>query len=75
MSRQDLYGSISPGRENGKNVTFLLFFWSSAVTKRFDVFNFSQLKTFCQLHSKNVSVLVLAHLEPELELFEFVFLL
>ena len=25
---------------------------------------------FCSLHSKNVFVLVLAHLEPELEMFE-----
>ena len=38
------------------------------MTKRFDFFNFSQL--FCLLDSKNVFVLVLAHLEPELELFE-----
>ena len=28
------------------------------------------LKRFCPWHSKNVFVLVLAHLEPELELFE-----
>ena len=28
------------------------------------------LKRFCPLDSKNVFVLVLAHLEPELELFE-----
>ena len=28
------------------------------------------LKRFCPGHSKNVFVLVLAHLEPELELFE-----
>ena len=28
------------------------------------------LKRFCPLDSKNVSVLVLAYLEPELELFE-----
>ena len=47
-------------------------FWSSAVTKRFDFFDFSELllKRFCLGHSKNVFVLVLAHLEPELELFE-----
>ena len=45
-------------------------FWSSAVTKRFDFFKFSTvLKRFCLLHSKNVFVLVLAHLETELELF------
>ena len=41
----------------------LYFFWSSAVTKRFDFFfNFSQL------HSKNVFVWLLANLEPKLEL-------
>ena len=47
-------------------------FWSSAVTKRFDFFQLfsAVLKRFCPLHSKNVFVLVLAHLEPELELFE-----
>ena len=46
-------------------------FWSSAVTKRFDFFNFSTvLKRFCPLLSKNVFVSVLAHLKPEIELFE-----
>ena len=54
---------------NGQNVAF---FSSSAVTKWFDFFNFSQLSTvlkrFCPLDSKNVFVLVLAHIEPELEL-------
>ena len=42
------------------------------MTKRFDFFDFSELllKRFCLGHSKNVFVLVLAHLEPELELFE-----
>ena len=48
-------------------------FLSSAVTKRFDFFNFStstDLKRFCPGDSKNVFVLVLAHLEPELGLFE-----
>ena len=42
------------------------------MTKRFDFFDFSELllKRFCPGHSKNVFVLVLAHLEPELELFE-----
>ena len=58
----DMYGD----GENGQNV----FFFSSAVTKQFDFFNFSTvLKRFCPLDSKNVFVLVLAHLEPELELF------
>ena len=36
------------------------------MTKQCDFFNFSQLS----LDSKNVFVLVLAHLEPELGLFE-----
>ena len=43
------------------------------MTKRFDFFNFSTstvLKRFCPGDSKNVFVLVLAHLEPELELLE-----
>ena len=42
------------------------------MTKRFDFFNFFQLfwSEFCTIHSKNVFVLDLAHLEPELELFE-----
>ena len=37
-----------------------------------DFFQFfsTALKRFSPLHSKNVFVLVLAHLEPELELFE-----
>ena len=35
------YGSISPGR--GKWLKSGIFFCSSAVTKRFDLFNFSQL--------------------------------
>ena len=35
----------------------------------FKVFS-TVLKRFCPGHSKNVFVLVLAHLEPELELFE-----
>ena len=41
------------------------------MTKRFAFQLFSTvLKRFCPLHSKNVFVLALAHLEPELELFE-----
>ena len=39
------------------------------MTKRFDFLS-TALKRFCPLDSKNVFVLVLAHLEPELELFE-----
>ena len=66
------YGSISRGRENGQNVAFFHLFWSSAVTKRFDFFQLfsTALMRFCLGHSKNVFVLILAHLEPELELFE-----
>ena len=39
------------------------------MTKRFDFFNFfsTVLKRFCPWHSNKVFVLVLAHLEPELE--------
>ena len=57
-------GQFPQDGENGPNVAF---FWSSAVTERFDFFNFSQL---FGIDSKNVFVLVLAHLEHELELFE-----
>ena len=64
---QDLYGPISPGRGKWSKCGIFNFFWSYAVTKRFDFFNFSQL---FPLHSKNVFVLVLTHLESELELFE-----
>ena len=64
-----LNGSIYPGRGKWSKCGIFSFFWSSAVTKGFDSFNFS-LKRFCPWHSKNVFVLVLAHLEPKLELFE-----
>ena len=38
------YGSISPGRGKWSKCGIFSFFWSSAVTKRFDFFfNFSQL--------------------------------
>ena len=42
------------------------------MTKRFDFFQLFSivLKRYCPLESKNVFDLVLAHLEPELELFE-----
>ena len=42
------------------------------MTKRFDFFNFFSivLKRFCPLDYKNDFVLVLAHLEAELELLE-----
>ena len=49
-----------------------LIFCCSAVTNWFEFFQlFSTiLKRFCPLYSQNVFVLVLAHLKPELELFE-----
>ena len=55
-------GQIPQDGENGQNVAFFLFFWSSAVTKRFNFFNFCQLfwTDFVRLDAKNVSVLVLA---------------
>ena len=59
-------GQIPRDGENGQNVAFFL---NSVVTKPFDFFS-TVLKRFCPWHSKNVFVLVLAHLEPELELFE-----
>ena len=65
-------GQFPQDGENSQNVAFLNFFWSSAVTKRFDFFQLfsTVLERFCPLHSKNVFVLVLTHLESELELFE-----
>ena len=64
-------GQIPQEGENGQNVFYFLFFWSSTVIKRFDLFNFSLLfwREFCSLHSKNV-FFVLAHLELKLGLFE-----
>ena len=38
--------------------------------KIFNFVNFSLLKRFCPVDSKNVFVLVLPHLEPKLDLFE-----
>ena len=36
-------GQFSQDGENGKNVAFFLFIQSSAVTRRVDFFNFSEL--------------------------------
>ena len=65
-------GQFSQDGENGQNVAFFLFFWSSTVTKRFDFFNFSQLfwRDFVCNSLKMFSFWFLAHLEPELELSE-----
>ena len=57
-------GQIPQDGGNGQNVAFLSFFWSSTVTKRLISFEF-----FCPINSKNVFLLALAHVEPELELF------
>ena len=48
---------------------FSLQFLGPDVRSCFQLFS-TVLKRFCPLDSKNVFVLVLAHLEPELELFE-----
>ena len=61
-------GPFPQDGENGQNVAFLIF--SSGVTKWFDFLFSTVLKRFCPLYSKNVFVLVLAHLDPKLELFE-----
>ena len=53
--------------ENGQNVAFSYSFWSSAVTKQFD---FSTFLNRSEDILTGAFVLVLAHLEPELELLE-----
>ena len=58
-------GQFPQDGENGQNVAF----FSSAVTKRFDFFNFSQL-FWRYFRFWKCFVLVLPLLEPELELFE-----
>ena len=60
-------GQIPQEGENGQNVAsfFKLYCDNSLI-----FFTFINLKRFCPLDSKNVFVLALAHLEPELELFE-----
>ena len=61
-------GQFLQDRENGQNVAF---FWNSALTKQFEFFNLSQfLRRHMPVRFKNVFVLVLAHLEPELELLD-----
>ena len=58
--------------ENGKNVAFIFIFLELCCdqTVWFVQLFLTVLRRFCPLDSKNVFVLVLAHLEPELELFE-----
>ena len=57
--------------ENGQNVEFFIFLklFCDQTVWFFQLFS-TVPKRFCPLDSKNVFILVLAHLEPELELFE-----
>ena len=56
-------GQFPQDRENGQNVTFFeaLLLPNSSTFQLFS----TVLKRFCPLHSKNVFVLVLAHLEVD----------
>ena len=58
-------GQFPQDGENGQNVAFFIFFWSSTVW-------FFQLfwRDFVRYSLKMFFVLVLAHLEPKLVLFE-----
>ena len=56
-------GQFYQDGENGQNVASVALLWF------FQLFS-TILKRFCPLDSKNVFVLFLAHLEPELELLE-----
>ena len=66
-------GQFPQDGENGQNVVFFFFkkigslLWLNSLI--FQLFS-TVLKKFCPLDSRNVFVLVPAHLEPELELFE-----
>ena len=64
-------GQIPQDGNNGQNVDFVIFskLYCDQTVLFFQLFS-TDLKRFCPLDSKNVSVLVLAYLEPELELFE-----
>ena len=60
-------GQFLQNGENGQNVAFFYaLLWPNVFFQLF----LTVLKKFCPLNSKNVFVLVLARLEPELELFE-----
>ena len=65
-------GQIPQDGENGQNVAFFFIFLKLCCYQTvwfFQLFS-TVLERFCPLDSKNVFVLVLDHLEPELELFE-----
>ena len=62
-------GQLPQEGENGQNVAFFLELCCDQTVWFFQLVS-TDLKRFCPGHSKNVFVLVQAHLEPELELFE-----
>ena len=62
-------GQFPPTGKMVKMWHFFIFFCPAA-NKQFNQLFSTGLKRFCLLQSKNVFVLVLAHREPELELFE-----
>ena len=65
-------GQFPQDGENGQNEAFFYLFLELCCDQTvwfFQLFSIF-LKRFCPLDSKNVFALVLAHLEPELELFE-----
>ena len=62
-------GQIPQDGNNGQNVDFFSKLYCDQTVLFFQLFS-TDLKRFCPLDSKNVLVLVLAHLEPGLELFE-----
>ena len=65
-------GQIPQDRENGQNVAFFNFFlklYCDQTVWFFQLFS-TYLKKFQPGDSQNVFILVLAYLEPELELFE-----
>ena len=61
-------GQFLQDEENGQNVAFFFSFFGALIWQLLS----TVLKRFCPLDSKTVFVLALAHLEPELELFEVV---
>ena len=62
-------GQFPQDGENGQKLAFFLELWCDQTIWFFKLFS-TVLKRFWPGHSKNVFVLVLAHLEPEQELFE-----
>ena len=63
------YGSDSPGQGKWSKCGIFFIFFEALLWPN-DLISSFFLKKFCPSDSKNVFVLVLPHLEPELELFE-----